>query len=150
MPANAVQNKINDLLWFGETLVAGLACRGVDVLFRMHQRRKFDFRRGRRLGVEDHVVTWAKPGRPGWMDEETYARAPDELTVREPRVRVEQPGFRANELVLVTTLGGIAAFGLSGVVVGPVVGGLFLAGWSIYREERQLHPIGSESPPTEA
>ena len=37
-----------------------------------------------------------------------------------------------------TTLGGIAAFGLSGVVVGPVVGGLFLAGWSIYREERQL------------
>ena len=41
-------------------------------------------------------------------------------------------------LVLVTTLGGIAAFGLSGVVVGPVVGGLFLAGWAIYREERLL------------
>lgn len=41
-------------------------------------------------------------------------------------------------LVLVTTLGGIAAFGLSGVVVGPVVGGLFLAGWSIYREDECL------------
>ena len=40
-------------------------------------------------------------------------------------------------LVLVTTLGGIAAFGLSGIVVGPVVGGLFLAGWSIYRDQRQ-------------
>ena len=40
-------------------------------------------------------------------------------------------------LVLVTTLGGIAAFGLSGIVVGPVVGSLFLAGWSIYREQRQ-------------
>jgi predicted PurR-regulated permease PerM len=40
--------------------------------------------------------------------------------------------------VLVTTLGGISAFGLSGVVVGPVIGGLFLAGWSIYREERGL------------
>jgi predicted PurR-regulated permease PerM len=39
-------------------------------------------------------------------------------------------------LVLVTTLGGIASFGLSGVVVGPVVGGLFLAGWSLYREQR--------------
>jgi predicted PurR-regulated permease PerM len=41
-------------------------------------------------------------------------------------------------LVLVTTLGGIAAFGLSGVVVGPVVAGLFLAGWSLYREERDV------------
>jgi len=51
--------------------IAGLAPRGVDVLFRMHQRRKYDFRRGRRLGVEDHVVTWAKPERPAWMDEET-------------------------------------------------------------------------------
>lgn len=40
-------------------------------------------------------------------------------------------------LVLVTTLGGIAAFGLSGIVVGPVVGGLFLAGWSIYRDQRK-------------
>ncbi|WP_426266837.1 AI-2E family transporter [Sphingomonas sp. LHG3443-2] len=38
-------------------------------------------------------------------------------------------------LVLVTTLGGIAAFGLSGVVVGPVVAGLFLAGWALYRDE---------------
>jgi predicted PurR-regulated permease PerM len=40
-------------------------------------------------------------------------------------------------LVLITTLGGIAAFGLSGIVVGPVVGGLFLAGWSIYRDQKQ-------------
>lgn len=38
-------------------------------------------------------------------------------------------------LVLVSTLGGIAAFGLSGVVVGPVVAGLFLAGWALYRNE---------------
>src|SRR3954451_21371049 len=44
--------------------IAGLSQRGVDVLFRMHQRRKYDFRRGRQLGVEDHVVTWTKPARP--------------------------------------------------------------------------------------
>ena len=49
--------------------MAGLSQRGVDGLFRMHQRRNFDFRRGRRLGVEDHVVTWTKPERPEWMDE---------------------------------------------------------------------------------
>src|SRR4051812_5134371 len=85
-------------------IIAALAQRGVDALFRMHQRRKYDFRRGRRVGIEDHVVTWTKPERPDWMDEETYARVPEGLRVRELRVKVEQPGFRVNELVLVTTL----------------------------------------------
>ncbi len=84
--------------------IAGLATRGVDVLFRMHQRRNVDFRRGRRVGVEDHVVTWAKPARPEWMDEATYAQMPDELVVRELRVKVERDGFRVDELVLVTTM----------------------------------------------
>ena len=84
--------------------IAGLSQRGVDSLFRMHQRRKFDFRRGRRLGIEDHVETWAKPDRPEWMDAATYDQIPDKMEVRELRVRVDQPGFRVNELVLVTTL----------------------------------------------
>ena len=84
--------------------IAGLKQRGVDGLFRMHQRRKFDFRRGRRLSIEDHVVTWTKPQRPAWMDEETYAQMPDELMVRALRVTIKQPGFRVNELVLVTTM----------------------------------------------
>jgi hypothetical protein len=47
-------------------MLAELMKREVDALFRMHQRRKFDFRRGRRLGCEDHVVTWTKPDRPEW------------------------------------------------------------------------------------
>ena len=42
--------------------------------------------------VEDHVVTWAKPERPDWMDEATYAQIPDELTVRELRVGSSSPG----------------------------------------------------------
>lgn len=40
-------------------------------------------------------------------------------------------------LILVTTLGGIAFLGLSGIVVGPLVAGLFLASWSILREQRE-------------
>jgi hypothetical protein len=84
--------------------IAGLAQRGVDGLFRMHQRRKCDFRRGRRIAVTDHVVVWTKPARPEWMDEATYARMPDELEVRELRVSVRQPGFRVDELVLVTSM----------------------------------------------
>jgi putative transposase len=44
--------------------IAMLVHRGVDGLFRLHQKRKVDFRRGRRLGVEDHVVEWTRPPRP--------------------------------------------------------------------------------------
>ncbi len=54
--------------------------------------------------MEDHLVTWAKPQRPDWMDKETYAQIPDEITVRELRFKVEQPGFRVDNVVLVTTM----------------------------------------------
>jgi Transposase DDE domain len=84
--------------------IAPLLGRGVDGLFRMNQRRKYDFRRGRRLGVEDHVVRWTKPSRPEWMDEGLYAQLPEELEIRELRVKVQKVGFRVSELVLVTTL----------------------------------------------
>ena len=111
--------------------IAGLSQRGVDVLFRMHQRRKYDFRKGRCLGVEDHVVTWTKPERPEWMDEETYAQIPEELTVRELRISVDQPGFRVNELVLVTTLLDAAAY------TKKEVAQLFLQRWNIENSHSQ-------------
>ena len=66
--------------------VAQLLARRVDGLFRMHQTREFDFRRGRRLGVQDHIVRWFKPPRPDWMTEELYDRIPNELLIREIRV----------------------------------------------------------------
>lgn len=40
-------------------------------------------------------------------------------------------------LILVTTLSGIGLLGLSGIVVGPLVAGLFLASWAIWCEERE-------------
>src|SRR6516164_2200762 len=77
---------------------------GVDVVTQLHQRRRCDLRRGRRLGPNDHVVVWTKPPRPDWMDEETYARMPAQLMVREVRVRIGVPGFRTKVMVVVTTL----------------------------------------------
>jgi Transposase DDE domain len=94
---------LGDRVFASSFAIAGLSQRGVAGLFRMHQARRYDFRRGRRRGVTAHVVTWSKPARPEWMDEATYARMPDQLAVRELRFRVEQPGFRAHEIVLVTT-----------------------------------------------
>jgi putative transposase len=85
-------------------LVALLRQRSVEVVFRLHQCRPVDFRRGRRLGPDDHVVVWPRPARPEWMDAETYATMPETLTVREVRTQVAIPGFRVQELVVVTTL----------------------------------------------
>ena len=84
--------------------IADLLRRQIDGVFRMHQRRKIDFRRGRCLGITDHLVRWTKPERPEWMDEATYALMPDEIWVRELRYRIAQPGYRVHEIVLVTTL----------------------------------------------
>lgn len=48
-------------------------------------------------------------------------------------------------LVLVTTLGGINLLGLSGIVVGPLAGALFLTGWQILAEERQAARMNEKS-----
>ncbi len=47
--------------------------------------------------------TFSAP-RPDWIDKETYESLPDSLTVRELVVCVEQPGFRVDSFVVVTTL----------------------------------------------
>lgn len=39
-------------------------------------------------------------------------------------------------MVLVTTLGGIDLLGISGIVVGPLVGALFMAGWDMFTAQR--------------
>ena len=39
-------------------------------------------------------------------------------------------------IILITTLGGISLAGFSGIVLGPLVAGLFLASWSILQEHR--------------
>jgi putative transposase len=85
-------------------MIALLRQKGVDVVTRLHQCREADFRRGQRLGTGDHLVTWTRPERPEWMDQETYDRMPETLEVREVQVQVEEPGFRTESLVVVTTL----------------------------------------------
>ena len=45
-------------------LIALLMQKGVHVCFRKHQARHTDFRKGRRLGKNDHIVTWKRGSRP--------------------------------------------------------------------------------------
>lgn len=85
--------------------LATLQHRNVDTVLRIVQRKRADFRKGRRLGPGDHLVMWRKPAvRPRWLSPEEFAALPDEILVREIRFRVEIPGFRTREITLVTTL----------------------------------------------
>jgi Transposase DDE domain len=85
-------------------MLALLSLRGVQVCARLHQRRASDFRRGRRLGKDDHLITWTRPARPPWMSEEQYAQIPETLTLRELRFDVTVPGRRTETLIVVTML----------------------------------------------
>ncbi len=84
--------------------IALLRERRVDVVMRLHQRRRADFRRGRRLGKYDHIVTWRKPARPDWLDEATYSRLPQTLTLREVRVHAPTKKVRSRVITAVATL----------------------------------------------
>jgi hypothetical protein len=78
---------------------------GADSVMRLHQMRKVDFRQGKRLGSNDQIVVWTKPAKcPACYTPEAFAALPATLTVRMVRYRVKSPGFRTEEVVLVTTL----------------------------------------------
>jgi hypothetical protein len=78
--------------------------RGVDCVCRFTSHRSADFRRGKRLGKRDHIVKWMKPKTLRSVDRQTYNSLPDFLIVRETFVRIEQPGFRTQTLIVTTTL----------------------------------------------
>lgn len=115
--------------------IAQFVERGVDGLFRMHQLRKIDFRRGHALGVEDHRVLWKKPQRPEWMDATAYAASPNEMWVRELRFKVSQPGYRVSELVLVTTLLSSTEY------TNDELADLFMRRWNIELDLRSIKDV---------
>jgi putative transposase len=92
-----------DRYYSGWFMLALLQRMGVHFAVRMHQLRKLDFSLGRRLGSKDHIVSWSKPQRPDWMDQETYDQLPDELEVRETHISVSVPGFRTESIVVVSS-----------------------------------------------
>jgi hypothetical protein len=81
-----------------------LARHGVDLVARLHQHRRADFRRGVHLGPCDQLVVWRKPRRPDWLDPVTYAELPGLLLIRELKVHVRIPGFRVRNYMIATTL----------------------------------------------
>jgi len=85
--------------------MAALLERGVDTVIRLHQMRKVDLRRGRRLGPGDQLVVWSKPVQPPLhVTPAQWELLPQKLAVRLIRVVVETPGFRTRSVLIATTL----------------------------------------------
>jgi hypothetical protein len=113
--------------------VVTLAGMGVDVVMRQHGGRRSDFRRGTRLGHEDHLVEWQRSrNRPAWMSREEFAVLPRVLLMREVKVRVDKPGFRTKVFVVVTTLLDPGAF------PRPELAGLYRARWHAELDIRSI------------
>jgi Transposase DDE domain len=106
---------LGDRLFATFWLIALLLGQRLDGVFRLHAHRQRDggtrsSRLLRVLGEQDQVLVWRRPVRPGWLDEATYAQLPAELAVRVCWRRVAIPGFRTQEVTLVTTLLDAAAY----------------------------------------
>jgi hypothetical protein len=95
---------LGDRYYCSYFLVALLQSHGVDVVTLLNKRRTYDPLRGESLGQGDHIVEWQKPPRPEWMSEELYAMLPDTIRMREIYHRINEPGYRVEELVIATTL----------------------------------------------
>lgn len=134
--------------------LALLLSRGVQAVFRLHQKQIVDFTPGRAhahpgqkripkgmprsrwiraVGVMDQVVEYFKPSdRPSWMSEKEYRALPGSIEVRELRYRIEAPGFRTRVVTLVTTLTDAEAY------PAAALSELYLTRWRVEEHLKSL------------
>lgn len=109
--------QISDVLQPGDILLgdrlydayrdfALLKARGVDVVFGKKQSRHCDFRCGRKLGRNDHVVRWQRPKYDAkrFDSKEEWESLPRGLDIREVRVILRRKGYLTRTVIIVTTL----------------------------------------------
>ena len=113
--------------------MASLLGRGVDSLMRLHQARHADFRRGKRLGKDDILISWKKPGQrtAAWSAQE-FAALPDTLTLRQIRLHLDIKGCRSRTIILVTTLLDPVAY------PAETIAALYLERWSVELHFREI------------
>ena len=113
--------------------MASLLCRGVDSLLRLHQARHVDFRRGKRLGKDDILMSWKKPAQrtAAWSAQE-FAALPDTLTLRQIRFQLDIKGCRSRTIILVTTLLDPVAY------PAEAIAALYLERWSVELHFREI------------
>jgi hypothetical protein len=86
-------------------LLALLQQRGIVGLFRLHQARLTNWRKGQRLGKHDRLFTWQKPSqKPRWLPQSWWKKISTQLTVRVIRFKLCRKGYRPESVTLATTL----------------------------------------------
>ena len=77
----------------------------MDVVARLHHRRKVDFRKAKRLGKNDGLFVWRKGAQQSEiLSADEWALLPAQITVRIIRFSATIRGFRSRRITLVTTL----------------------------------------------
>jgi hypothetical protein len=97
---------LGDRLYDAYRDMAQLKARGVDTLFGMRPSRRCDFRTGRKLGRDDHVVVWKKPNyySSRYESKKEWQSLPDTMEIREVRRKIHRKGYRTRTVIIVTTL----------------------------------------------
>lgn len=96
---------LGDRAWGEYTTLAGLPAQGVDVVARLHARRKADFRQARRLGRGEGLFVWHKSANQSEiLSAAQWQALPEQITVRVIRFTPAIRGFRSRQITLVTTL----------------------------------------------
>jgi hypothetical protein len=114
-------------------LLAQCVQRDLHAVFRVKGSVRGDFRRGQRLSREERLVRWHKPLQPAWtVSPQLWARLPEVLTLRLVRCRLSLPGFRTQQVILVTTLLDRAQFPASQLAA------LYYRRWSMELSLRNL------------
>jgi hypothetical protein len=85
--------------------IVNLKNQDCDGVFRKHQSRKTEMRKGKIVGSSDKLVTWNKPKKcPSCLSQSEFDSLPTTLVVREICYYIEIPGFRTKQVILITTL----------------------------------------------
>jgi hypothetical protein len=86
-------------------LLAQCLQRNLHAVFRVKGVRRRDFRQGKRISRNERLVQWPKPAqRARTVEAKEWALLPDVLTLRLVRCSLAIPGFRTQQIILVTTL----------------------------------------------
>jgi len=104
-----------------------------DALFRKHQARKTSMRKGKIIGSCDKLVTWYKPKKcPQGLSKDEFNALPSTIKVREIYYYIVVPGFRTEQVSLITTLLDTTTYSTLDIV------GLYGKRWDVELDLRHL------------
>lgn len=97
---------IADRAFCSYELIATLLEKNVESVMRLHQKRKVDWRKGKKIDQNSRLVTWKKAAQPGksGITVEEWKALPDTLTMRLVRVQAKGRDKKMRTMYIATTL----------------------------------------------